>query len=111
MYIDNGFLTSRTTNLTDDDYYDDPPDIYFTIDYFRNPRTPLATTPWNITILNSTDDIQYSWNETNPIRPYTLIEGTAVPNKLIFTRESEQNGNLTNYEFLIKTTNFVSDKD
>jgi hypothetical protein len=57
LYIDNGFLTSRTTNLTDDDYYDDPPDIYFTIDYFRNPRTPLPTTPWNITILNSTDDI------------------------------------------------------
>ena len=93
--------------MTDDDYYDNPPDIYFTIDYFRNPREPVATDPWNITIYNKTDDIQYSWNQTNPIYPTTIVTGTASPEVIQVVRESEQNGNLTWYEFLVKTTNYV----
>ena len=111
MYIDGGFESFRTQNLTDDDYYDDPPDIYFTIDHFRNPRTSTATTPWNITIYNKTDDIQYSWNETSPTAPTTRIYGTAIPEYFELTRESYRNGNVTNYEFLVQTTNYVSTGD
>ena len=89
LYIDGGFESAPTTNLTDNDYYDDPPEVYFTIDYFRNPREPVATTPWNITVYNSSDDIQYSWNETSPTRPTTLIYGTAEPGYLEISRDSE----------------------
>ena len=60
-----------------------------TIDYFRNPREPVATTPWNITVYNSSDDIQYSWNETSPTRPTTLIYGTAEPGYMEINRDSE----------------------
>lgn len=93
--------------MTDSDGWDNPPDLYITLDHFRNPRLPTATSPWNVTIYNKTDEMQYSWNETSPTGPTTRIGGTAVPSRFVTERLSKSNGNITDYEFTIETTNYV----
>ena len=86
-----------------------PPTFTFDIDQFRNPRSTAKSTPWNITIYSEFNKILYQWRETN--LPYVKMDTAAKPKAISFTRESEQNGAITNYEITVQTTNYLIEND
>lgn len=88
-----------TANFSDPDIDNryDPPEFFFELPQFINPRETTNSDPFNITIYNNEKDKIYVWNTTN--LPVVKMSGAATPGYFAFTRESPTNGNITWYEF------------
>ena len=109
--MEDGFKYFPTTNFSDPDIDNqyDPPEFYFELPQFINPRETTPSDPWNITIYNADKDAVYIWNTTNA--PTVRMSGAATPGFFKYKRGSDTNGNLTWYEFHVKTTNYLVSGD
>lgn len=97
--VEDGFKYFPTTNFSDPDIDNryDPPEFYFELPQFINPRETVKTDPFNITIYSSSKEKLYVWNITDG--PTVRMSSAATPGYFIFTRNSSRNGNITWYEF------------
>ena len=97
--IEDGFKYFATANFSDpaidNDY--DPPEFWFDLPQFINPRETTDTNPFNITIYNADKEKIYVWNTTD--EPTVKMSGAATPGYFNYIRESPTNGNITWYEF------------
>ena len=107
--IINGFQFFPTTNLTDDDSSYDPPELLFTLDGFFNPREGVTTSPWNVTIYDSGDDVLYYWTETDS--PTCYFSGISQPGYIDVIQENYANGAQSWLEFTVITTGGLNDED
>ena len=109
--VEDGFKYFPTTNFSDpiiDNRYD-PPEFIFQLPQFINPRETTYTDPFNITIYSASKEKLYVWNVTDA--PKVRMSGAATPGYFNFKRESPTNGNITWYEFTVKTTNYLVSGD
>lgn len=112
--------------MTDDDDFI-PPIFTFSLPQFRNPRTVSTSGVFDLTIYDSSGDELYTWNQTDPdysltvngynvgeqisAGPVVQMSTAATPKLVQITRGSEQNGNVTWYEFTVQTTNYLVEGD
>ena len=77
--INDGFKYLPTTNFSDPDIDNryDPPEFYFELPQFVNPRETVNTGTFNITIYNADRDKIYVWNTTD--KPVVRMSGAAKP--------------------------------
>lgn len=132
--IDGGFKFNGTWNMTNqysldrENNYMVPPTFYFKLPGLWNPRMLGPVGPFNVTIYDKRDkdEIIYLWhwsNRThsktvNNITSYTIEKGPcvqmfepAVPQSININRGSYQNGAVTQYNFTIVTTNYLTEGD
>ena len=105
--VKDGFKHYATANYSDplvDNHYE-PPEFYFDLPQFINPRETTDSAPFNITIFNADKEKIYIWNTTDA--PVVRMSGAATPGVFFFERESPANGNITWYEFQVQTTNYL----
>ena len=81
------------------------------------------TSAFGITIYNGSDVAIYTWNSSYYVSsngvvtteiskgPVALMSQPAVPQAVVFTRASPQNGNLTSYNFTVTPTNYLIAND
>lgn len=109
IQIKDGFLYEASTNFTDSDGLYFPPDLYFTLDGFKNPRETGYTSPWNITIYNDSDKVLYYW--TTADAPTIRVSGVSGPQYIEPIYENRKNGAFSYIEFLVTTTGGLAEGD
>lgn len=109
IQIKDGFLYEASTNFTDTDGLYFPPDLYFTLDGFKNPRETGYTSPWNITIYNDSDKVLYYW--TTADAPTIRVSGVSGPQYIEPIYENRKNGDFSYIEFLVTTTGGLAEGD
>ena len=109
IQVKDGFLYQASTNFTDSDGLYFPPDMYFTLEGFKNPKATGYSGPWNITIYNSSDKALYYWQATDT--PTIRVSGISAPAYIEPIYENRQNGAFSYIEFLVTTTGGLTDGD
>lgn len=112
IYLYQGFAVGGTwqTLLTDQrDSGLRTPYLTWDLTGFRNPRSTETSAPWNITIVDRYEKAYYHWQVEDS--PTVTMSGAASPLKFDYSRESKQNGALTNYTFNVINTNYLQDGD
>jgi len=91
-----------------------PPTLEFTIPYLKNPRSVTTTGYFNVTIYDYSDELLYYFNETlanMSTAPNVTMTGFSTPSDIEYTRTSEENGQITNYTFLVTAGNYYETGD
>ena len=109
IQIKDGFLYQASTNLTDSDGVYFAPDLYFTLEGFKNPRATGYTSPWNVTVYNESQKALYYWQSADA--PTIRVSGIAAPAYIEPIFENRQNGAFSYIEFLVTTTGGLADGD
>jgi hypothetical protein len=87
----------------------DPPNLYFSLTNFRNPRSTAQTEMFNITIFSAAEKPLFYFNSS--VGPMVQMTSAPEPLSIYYERSDYTNGLKSNYTWYIQTSNNIIDGD